>query len=87
MLRLVFLNVLIWLKELVNPDCRFEIYVKNAPYSQLEMSGNGKFVSDMSKLDFVNFLWYVFAMFWTLLLLAEVPGGLEQVRAMFLHAF
>ena len=26
-------------------------------------------------------------MFWTLLVLAEVLEGLEQVRAMFLHAF
>ena len=36
--RLVFLNFLLWVKELVNSDCRFGFLVKNCIYSQLDMS-------------------------------------------------
>ena len=36
--RLVFLNFLLRVKELVNSDCRFGFYMKNCIYSQLDMS-------------------------------------------------
>ena len=36
--RLVFLNFLLRVKDLVNSDCRFGFLVKNCIYSQLEMS-------------------------------------------------
>ena len=36
--RLVFLNFLLRVKELVNSDCRFGFCMKNYIYSQLEMS-------------------------------------------------
>ena len=41
--RLVFLNFLLWVKELVNSDCRFGFLVKNCIYSQLDMSRIPKF--------------------------------------------
>ena len=36
--RLIFLNFLLWVKDLVNSDCRFGFYMKNCIYSQLDMS-------------------------------------------------
>ena len=36
--RLVFLNFLLRVKDLVNSDCRFGFLVKNCKYSKLEMS-------------------------------------------------
>ncbi len=36
--RLVFLNFLLWVKELVNSDCRFGFLLKNCIYRQLDMS-------------------------------------------------
>ena len=41
--RLVFLNFLLWVKELVNSDCRFGFLMKNYIYSQLGMSRIPKF--------------------------------------------
>ena len=41
--RLVFLSFLLWVKELVNSDCRFGFLVKNCIYSQLDMSRIPKF--------------------------------------------
>ena len=38
--RLVFLNFLLWVKELVNSDCRFGFLVKNCIYDQLERAGD-----------------------------------------------
>ena len=46
--RLVFLNFLLWVKELVNSDCRFGFLVKNCIYSQLDMSRIPKFDPKMT---------------------------------------
>ena len=62
--RLVFLNFLLWVKELVNSDCRFGFLVKNLIYSQLEMSRISKFDRKIrnsldSGTEKCNFLSYV----------------------------
>ena len=41
--RLIFLNFILRVKELVNSDCRFGFYMKNCIYSQLDMSRIPKF--------------------------------------------
>ena len=58
--RLVFLNFLLRVKDLVNSDCRFGFLVKNCIYSQLDMSRIPKYAQ---KLIVVEFL-YVFE-FWS----------------------
>ena len=41
--RLLFLNFLLWVKELASSDCKFGFYMKNCIYSQLDMSRTPKF--------------------------------------------
>ena len=61
---LIFLNFLLWVKELVNADCRFGFLVKNCAYSQLVMSRIPKFGPNIrnlpdSRIEKCHFLSYV----------------------------
>ena len=55
----------VFLKDLAISDCRFEFYVKNCIYSQLETSGNPKFDQNISKISFAipnfgrRYLWAI----------------------------
>ena len=65
--RLVFLNFLLWVKELVNSDCRFGFLVKNCIYSQLDMSRIPKFGQKMhlKQICFFFIIWLIFLYFLT----------------------
>ena len=76
--RLFFLNFLLWVKELVNSDCRFGFLVKNCIYSHLETSRIPKFGPKIRIFNFFIFFKFCFLFFLVSLRYLEVLLGLKS---------